>query len=159
MVIKTRKFCIFAFFGQFDFPTLFGDRPRPRAEFLIFTEVQRSQNAVDWKGTSESYGACTTAGAIKCVDVVIISTCILTFLSDLWYKASQIHRSGSRRQELSGTFILGITSAHALSSPQAIDKGKTCGPCTHRYSASNRRCQLDSLRDNEGDVHSHNRQG
>lgn len=121
--------------------------------------VQRSQNAVDWKGTSESYGACTTAGAIKCVDVVIISTCILTFLSDLWYKASQIHRSGSRRQELSGTFILGITSAHALSSPQAIDKGKTCGPCTHRYSASNRRCQLDSLRDNEGDVHSHNRQG
>ena len=44
MVIKTRKFCIFALFGQFDFPTLFGDRPQLQADFLIFTELDLSRS-------------------------------------------------------------------------------------------------------------------
>ena len=38
VVIKRRKFCIYSLFSQIDFPTLFGDRRRPRADFLIFTE-------------------------------------------------------------------------------------------------------------------------
>ena len=69
----------------------------------IANQFCSSESAIEWLGwkelgkvVGESFGPSTAAGAIKYVDAAIVAACMLAFLSDHWYKASQMHRSASR---------------------------------------------------------------
>ena len=50
------------------------------------------------KGLGQWFGQSAAAGAIKCVDVVIVCRLNVDTSSDLWFKASQRHRLVSRPQ-------------------------------------------------------------
>jgi hypothetical protein len=100
------------------------------------------------------FGSSTAAGAIKCVDVAIAATYMLTLVQIVGTKLPRCiarHLGRGRRSDLPDGCILSVTFAHAFSSsPQAIDMERSrCGR-THRYSAWDRRSQPDLLRDNKG---------
>ena len=80
------------------------------------------------KDVGQWFGPSTAAGAIKCVDVIIIARCMLTFLSDRWCKAFPQHRSASRSRWTSRSSRRMCIRHHIRPSnlplPQTIEMGR-----------------------------------